>query len=45
MKRKPLLLGLLAACVLAASGYGLYVAGMQRGMGMAPAPGAVNATH
>jgi Cu(I)/Ag(I) efflux system membrane fusion protein len=34
-KLKPLLVGLVGAGVLAASGYGLYTVGMQRGMGMA----------
>ena len=34
-KLKPLLVGLVGAGVLAASGYGLYTIGMQRGMGMA----------
>ena len=34
-KLKPLLIGLVGAGVLAASGYGLYNIGMQRGMGMA----------
>ena len=37
---KPLLIGLLVACVLGAAGYGLYTIGMQRGMGMAAAPAA-----
>ncbi|MBI2752370.1 MAG: efflux RND transporter periplasmic adaptor subunit [Betaproteobacteria bacterium] len=40
MKRKPLLLALMAVAVLGAAGYGLYVAGMQRGMGMAAASAA-----
>ncbi len=39
MNRKPLGLGLLAAGLLAAAGYGLYATGMQRGMGMAPPSG------
>ncbi len=39
MNRKPLGLGLLAAGLLAAAGYGLYATGMQRGMGMAPTSG------
>ena len=34
-KLKPLLVGLVGAGVLAASGYGLYTVGTQRGMGMA----------
>ncbi|MBK8070883.1 MAG: efflux RND transporter periplasmic adaptor subunit [Ramlibacter sp.] len=34
-KLKPLLIGLVGAGALAASGYGLYTVGMQRGMGMA----------
>ena len=38
MKLKHLLLGLLASGALGAAGYGLYVIGMQRGMGMAAAP-------
>ena len=37
-KLKPLLIGLIGTGVLAASGYGLYDIGMQRGMGMAAAP-------
>ena len=37
MKFKPLLLGLIAAGVLGSAGYGLYLMGMQRGMGMAGA--------
>jgi Cu(I)/Ag(I) efflux system membrane fusion protein len=42
MRLKPLLIGLAAAGVLGAAGYGLYAVGMQRGMGMggAPAPAA-----
>ena len=36
MKSKPLLIGLVAAGVVGAAGYGLYVMGMNRGMGMAP---------
>ena len=36
MKLKPLLIGLLAAGLLGAAGYGLYATGMRRGMGMAP---------
>ena len=44
-KLKPLLIGLVGAGVLAASGYGLYNIGLQRGMGMAdaavPSAGAV----
>nr|WP_316643016.1 efflux RND transporter periplasmic adaptor subunit [uncultured Roseateles sp.] len=36
MKLKPLLIGLIAAAVLGAAGYGLYTMGMHRGMGMAP---------
>ncbi|MBP6597591.1 MAG: efflux RND transporter periplasmic adaptor subunit [Arenimonas sp.] len=38
MQLKPLLIGLTAAGVLAATGYGLYTTGLQRGMGMAAAP-------
>lgn len=38
MKLKPLLIGLIAAGVLSAAGYGLYATGMSRGMGMASAP-------
>ena len=38
MKLKPLLIGLMAAGVLGATGYGLYAMGMNRGMGMASAP-------
>ena len=34
MKLKPLLISLAGACVLAAGGYGLFLFGMQRGMGM-----------
>jgi membrane fusion protein, copper/silver efflux system len=40
MKLKPLLMGLVAAGVLGAAGYGLYATGMNRGMGMASAPAA-----
>lgn len=40
MKLKPLLVGLVAAGAVGAAGYGLYSAGMNRGMGMASAPGA-----
>jgi len=40
LNRKPLLIGLLAAGLLVAAGYGLYATGLQRGMGMAPAPSA-----
>lgn len=40
MKLKPLLMGLVAAGVLGAAGYGLYATGMNRGMGMAAAPAA-----
>jgi membrane fusion protein, copper/silver efflux system len=46
---KPLLMGLVGAGVLAASGYGLYAIGMQRGMGMAttsaPSAGATSTTN
>jgi membrane fusion protein, copper/silver efflux system len=38
MQLRPLLIGLTAAGVLAATGYGLYTTGLQRGMGMAAAP-------
>ncbi|VTU44383.1 efflux RND transporter periplasmic adaptor subunit [Variovorax sp. RA8] len=38
MKLKPLLIGSIAAGVLAAAGFGLYTLGMQRGMGLAGAP-------
>jgi Cu(I)/Ag(I) efflux system membrane fusion protein len=38
MKLKPLLIGLVAAGILGAAGYGLYGMGMNRGMGMAAAP-------
>ena len=38
MNLKPLLIGLVAAGVLGAAGYGLYATGMNRGMGMASAP-------
>ena len=48
-KLKPLLMGLVGAGVLAASGYGLYAIGMQRGMGMAttsaPSAGATAPTN
>jgi len=40
MKRKPLLIGLIAVAILGAAGYGLYAIGMQRGMGMTAAPAA-----
>jgi membrane fusion protein, copper/silver efflux system len=38
MKLKPFLIGLLAAGILGAAGYGLYATGMQRGIGMARPP-------
>ena len=38
MKLKPLSIGLAAAGLLGAAGYGLYAMGMNRGMGMATAP-------
>ena len=38
MKSKPLLIGLVAAGVVGAAGYGLYAIGMSRGMGMTAAP-------
>ena len=41
-KLKPLLIGLAAAGVFGAAGYGLYFAGMNRGMGMAAAPGSAS---
>jgi Cu(I)/Ag(I) efflux system membrane fusion protein len=44
MKLKPLLIGSIAAGVLAAAGYGLYILGMQRGMGLAAAPAPASAT-
>ncbi|KWT70859.1 MULTISPECIES: efflux RND transporter periplasmic adaptor subunit [unclassified Variovorax] len=40
MKLKPLLIGSIAAGVLAAAGFGLYTLGMQRGMGLAGASAA-----
>ncbi|CAN7776910.1 efflux RND transporter periplasmic adaptor subunit [Variovorax sp. LjRoot290] len=40
MKLKPLLIGLIAAGVLGAAGFGLYTLGMQRGMGLAGSPAA-----
>ena len=43
-KLKPLLVGLVGAGVLAASGYGLYTIGMQRGMGMTASPADGNAS-
>ena len=47
MKLKPLVIGLVIACLLSAAGYGLYTFGMQRGMVMAtsasvPAAGAAS---
>ena len=39
---KPLLIGLAAAGAFGAAGYGLFFAGMNRGMGMAAAPGAAS---
>lgn len=36
MKLKPLLIGVIAAGLLGAAGYGLYAVGMHRGMGIAP---------
>lgn len=44
MKLKPLLIGSIAAGVLAAAGFGLYILGMQRGMGLAAAPAPASAT-
>lgn len=38
MKRKPIVISLIAAVVLGAAGYGVYIFGMQRGMGMASIP-------
>ncbi len=38
MKRKPLVISLIAVAVLGAAGYGAYMFGMQRGMGMASMP-------
>ncbi|MDA8254297.1 MAG: efflux RND transporter periplasmic adaptor subunit [Betaproteobacteria bacterium] len=47
MKLKPLVIGLIAAGVLAAGGYGLYALGLQRGLGQANgavgAPGTASA--
>ena len=40
MKLKALLIGLIAAGVLGAAGFGLYATGMNRGMNMASAPAA-----
>jgi Cu(I)/Ag(I) efflux system membrane fusion protein len=40
MRLKTLLIGLVAAGAVGAAGYALYAAGMNRGMGMAAAPGA-----
>ena len=40
MKTPSVLIGLVAAGLLGAAGYGLYTMGMQRGMGMAAAPAA-----
>ncbi|OUM00372.1 efflux RND transporter periplasmic adaptor subunit [Variovorax sp. JS1663] len=39
MQTKNLVIAFIAACVLGAGGYGIYVLGMQRGMTMAPASG------
>ena len=44
MKRQTLLIGLVAAGVVAAAGYGLYAMGMDRGMGMAAAPPSAGAS-
>lgn len=38
MKRKPLVMSLIAVAVLGAAGYGAYMFGMQRGMSMTAAP-------
>ncbi len=38
MKFKTIVMGVVAASVLGAAGYGLYATGMQRGMGMTAAP-------
>jgi membrane fusion protein, copper/silver efflux system len=43
-KLKPLLIGLVGAGVLGAGGYGLYVTGMQRGIGMAAIPASSTGT-
>ena len=44
MKRNLLVIGLTAAAVLGASGYGLYRVGMQRGMDMTPPAGTLRAS-
>lgn len=43
MKRKPLVISLIAVAMLGAAAYGLYMFGMQRGMGMAAAPAGAGA--
>ncbi len=43
MKRNALVLSLIAVAVLGAAGYGAYMLGMQRGMGMADAPATAGA--
>ncbi|MES2237196.1 MAG: efflux RND transporter periplasmic adaptor subunit [Pseudomonadota bacterium] len=40
MKRKPVVIGLIAAALLGAAGYGLYALGMKHGMGMNTTPAA-----
>jgi Cu(I)/Ag(I) efflux system membrane fusion protein len=47
MKRKPLLISIAVALLVVAGGYGLYMFGMQRGMGMSssvPSPESVSGT-
>jgi membrane fusion protein, copper/silver efflux system len=43
MKRKPIVISLIAAVVLGAAGYGVYIFGMQRGMSMTAAPAGATA--
>ena len=38
MRRKSVVIGAMALVALGAAGYGIYMLGMQRGMGMATAP-------
>ena len=45
MKRQTLLIGLIAAGVVGAAGYGLYAMGMKRGMSMASAPASAGASE
>ncbi|MGJ7498552.1 efflux RND transporter periplasmic adaptor subunit [Variovorax sp. RT4R15] len=45
MKTRPIVLGLIAAALLAAAAVGAYTFGLQRGKSMAPAPAAMSAAN